>query len=389
MLSRRTARALLHARALTTPVSNPSIYPHTLAQLPRDFDATKYRKWIEFGTLAKPKVSVMSFNLLSQHYVWQKVFGDLDQEYLDWPHYRFPLINETIEQFSSDIMCFQELESLVYHNAWQNKFPLKNYVLFYVRKPNPRYWGNKPPEFMDGVGIFINSDRFEVLDHRNFNFSRYIANNEKRFDITQDVSARVLPRNTVALFLKLRDKITDKIIYVTNTHLYWLPQFNDVKLIQAKLLLNELARMVDDDGEDMGNARIIMCGDYNSTPELLVYKLFANRKLDVQHRAEFEGFDYGHLFDGEPVLTIVKNPFALSPAYGPLLNEDNAENLEFTSFTKDLTEVLDHIWYSSKNFQVCKVLGKVEKAYCERARGFPDKNFPSDHIPLVTEFAYT
>lgn len=379
----------IHAvRSLSTPIPNPSIYPHTLAQLPQNFDATKYRKWIDFNTLTKPKLSIMSFNLLSQHYVWKKVFGYLDQQYLDWPHYRFPLINETIAQFACDIMCFQELECLVYQNFWQKSFPLENYKLFYARKPSPKYWGNKPQEYMDGVGIFINSDRFDVLEHRSFNFGHYISENSSLFDVTPAIAERVVPRNTVALLLKLRDKQTNENIFVTNTHLYWLPKFNDVKFIQTKLLLNELSRMITDDGSTIEEAKVIMCGDYNSTPDLLAYKLLGRPELDVEKSVEFKNLDYGHLFDGEPVLAVVKNPFSLSPAYGPLLDHNNPESLDFTSFTKDLTAVLDHIWFSNKDFQTCKVLGKVEEEYCETARGFPDKQFPSDHIALVSEIAY-
>lgn len=331
----------------------------------------------------------MTFNLLSQHYVWKKVFGDLDQEYLDWPHYRFPLINETITQFKCDIMCFQELESLVYEHHWKTSFPLENYKLLYVRKPNPQYWGSKPSEYMDGVGVFVNSERFDILDHMQINYGHYVSEHPDRFDITDDITSRVIPRNTVGIILKLWDRKVQKVVYVTNTHLYWLPKFNDVKVIQTKILLNELSRFVDKDNQEEDPC-IIMCGDFNSTPNLLVYELLKEGKIKIDNATEFEGFDYGHKLDGELLESkVVRSPFDLTSAYGSLLKDDLAEKLEFTSYSKDLVAVLDHIWFSSANLEVNRVLGKVETKYSAKSAGFPDRQFPSDHIPLVSEISYT
>lgn len=370
------------------PIPSPSIYPHTSVKPPADFDATKYRQWIEFMKSGNPRVLVMSFNLLSQHYVWKQVFGYLDQEYLDWAHYRFPLINETVAQLKCDIMCFQELECLVYNNVWTKNFPIPGYKLIYVKKPNPAYWGNKPSEFMDGVGIFVNINRFDILDHREVNFGHYISENSERFDMTDDLMTRIVPRNTVAVMLRLKDKQTNKIVYVANTHLYWLPKFNDVKVIQTKILLNALNRFIKDNDMDL-DPYVIMCGDLNSTPDLLVYRLLDKGAVNIKTTNEFRGFNYGEQLDGELLVeSTVTSPLHLAPAYGQLLQPNFAGKLDFTSYTKSLTAVLDHIWFSSSRFLVSRVLGKVEKDYSQKARGFPDKYFPSDHIPLVSELVY-
>lgn len=368
---------------------SPTIYPHTRAKPPANFDATKFRQWIDVShdKEKKNEFSVMTFNLLSRHYVWRKVFGDLVQDYLDWPHYRFPLINATIAQFNCDIMCFQELEALVYENQWKHNFPLKDYHLLYVRKPKPKYWGSKPTEFMDGVGVFVNSNRFDLLDHVLINYGLYVSEHPNRFDFTEDVKTRVFPRNTVGLILKLWDKKARNLVYVANTHLYWLPKFNDVKLFQTKILLNELARFTRKDREP--NPCVIICGDFNSTPQLLVYELLKEGEIVIDGTEEFEGLDYGNKFDGELLDShLVRSPFNLTAAYGSLLDKELINKLDFTSYSKDFVAVLDHIWFSSANLQVNRVLGKVEQTYCANSAGFPDSQFPSDHIPLVSEISY-
>lgn len=364
-------------------------------RIPLNYDASKYRSWLHFDEPSinkNQKISVMSFNLLSRHYVWKPVFGYLDQKYLNWPNYRFPLINLIIQQFNCDIMCFQEMEHLVYEKFWSKGFPSPNYHSFYMRKPNPVYWGDRPSENMDGVGIFVNGDKFEVLEHLEINFGEYIMQHHAKFNITKTTVERVIPRNTVALLVKLYDKQNDKIVYVTNTHLYWSPKFNDVKIIQTKLLLNVLREFIDPDC--LHDPCIIMCGDFNSNPSSKVFQLLNTGKIDAAECNEFTIHNYNHKINSELFQNgIIENPFHLSCAYELLLTHlriNPKEKLEFTSFTKSLIDVVDHIWYSKYHFKVTKLLGEVDKSYYANTGvvGFPNGQFPSDHIPLVAELTY-
>lgn len=368
------------------------LYPHAQVQLPPDYDPTRYRPWITLNPNVvdrRRRISVMSYNLLSQHYVWKKVFGYLQQEYLDWPHYRFPLINKTIESLKCDIMCFQELECLVYRDHWKWHFPHAGYKSVYARKLKPGYWGDRPADHMDGVGIFVNSERFDVVDSQVVHFADYIRQHRDKFSVTNDVAQRVLSRNTVAALMKLHDKLNDKTVYVTNTHLYWSPKFNDVKAYQTKLLLSILKDFV---GEP--DPHIIMCGDFNASSHSLVYQLLNTGEVDLDAATEFRPFNYGSVINNEILIdSKMRNPFHLSPAYGALLQESvySGHKLNFTSYTRALTAVLDHIWFTRDNLAVYKVLGEVEARYTlnNTVRGFPNRDFPSDHIPLVSEVSYT
>ncbi|KSA01871.1 uncharacterized protein AC631_02404 [Debaryomyces fabryi] len=364
-------------------------------RIPLNYDASKYRNWHHFEdpeTCKKQKVSVMSFNLLSRHYMWKPVFGYLEQEYLSWSDYRFPLINLIIRQFNCDIMCFQEMEHLIYKKFWSKDFPSSKYRSFYARKLEPVYWGDRPSENIDGVGIFVNGDKFDVLDSQKINFGEYIMQHHTKFNVTRATIERVIPRNTVALLVKLCDKRNGKILYVTNTHLYWSPKFNDVKIIQTKLLLNVLRDFIGKDCLD--DPCIIMCGDFNSNPSSKVFQLLNTGKIDAAKCNEFALYDYNYKANSELFQDrAIKNPFHLACAYELLLLHSHSslkKRLEFTSFTKSLFDVVDHIWYSKNHFKVTKLLGEVEQSYYTETGvvGFPNSQFPSDHIPLVTELAY-
>lgn len=384
---------MVHGSVLTRKALRNYGRLYSRASIPKNHDATKYRDWVHLNKPSSDSndiVSVMSYNILCRHYVWQPVFGYLKQEYLNWSSYRFPLINKIILQLECDIMCFQEMEYLVYDSFWSRDFPTSKYHSFYVKKPKPIYWGDMPDEFMDGVAIFVNSERFDVLDHLHINFGEYIRQHLSRFDITDHTFERVIPRNTVALVVKLYDKLSRRVVYVTNTHLYWSPEFNDVKIIQTKILLNILQEFIDP--KDTKDPCIIMCGDYNSSPTSKVFQLLDSGLINTADCKEFSVYKYGKKLNSEIIHDgIIRNPFRLSCAYETLLHSLGTDKkLQFTSFTKSLEDVVDHIWYTGSHFKITKLLGKVSHTYYsqEDVLGFPDRNFPSDHIPLVTELSY-
>ncbi|CCE82083.1 Piso0_002779 [Millerozyma farinosa CBS 7064] len=359
-------------------------------RIPSDYDATRYRKWIRLDNETEPehKVSVMSYNMLCQHYMWKQVYGTKRQYYLDWPTYRFPLLNKSIKQLQCDIMCFQEMECALYKNFWSRGFPSDKYTSRYVRKSVPGYWGSLPEDYVDGVGIFVNQDRLEILDERRINFGKYITEHAERFSITPDLRERMVVRNTVALLLKLRDKTTNKTIYVTNTHLYWSPRFNDVKVLQTKLLLDSLRDFMAP--EDRKDPCAIVCGDFNCNPNSIVFQLLKTGALRLDACKEFESCSYGPRFNNENISGgLLTSPFQLSWAYEKIKTAP-ADKFFFTTYTRNFTDILDHIWYTNHTLAVSKLLGSVEHAYYDRedVKGFPNREFPSDHIPLVTELKY-
>lgn len=395
IIDKMMKRSILRLYSTGSGGPGSPLYPKSKIPVPPHFDPIKYRQWIRLNPNSIPeekKVSIMSYNLLSQHYLWRLVFGYLKQDYLDWSNYRFPLINKTIEYFQSDIICFQELECSIYEKQWKNGFPLSHYKSIYIKKLNPLYWGNKPSSQMDGVAIFVNSDKFDIIDYQTVNFSEYIQTHRDKFSLTNDLLKRVVPRNTVAIIVQLYDKVNDKNIFVTNTHLYWSPKFNDVKLFQSKLLINLLKEFITNTTKE-SNPHIIMCGDFNSIPESMVFRFLNNEVISLSKYKDFEKFNYGHKLNNEIIINDeIKNPFDLSSAYDILLSNHNysKHKLNFTSYTRNLTAVLDHIWYSSQTFNVVKILSEVDENYTWnfQVKGFPNEQFPSDHIPLIAEVAY-
>ncbi|KAI5968666.1 hypothetical protein CANMA_002102 [Candida margitis] len=323
----------------------------------------------------------MTYNLLSRHYIWKGVYDKVDKKHLDWENYRFPLINKTIKQFGSDIMCFQEMEYYIYKTFWCKQFPTNKYQSFYIQKHCPSNINIFSNDKLDGVGIFVNTERFDVLDELKINFGKEIVNHRSKYKLTTDWIQRVIARNTVALILKLYDKQTGRIYYISNTHLYWSPKYNDVKVLQTKILLNKLQHF-----KTENNASIILLGDLNSNFDSNVINLLNGESIDTISSPEFKYRRYGinnPLIDKNGIIT---NPFKLHNVYQQL---PSSNNLSFTSFVTRFSDVLDHVFVSD-DILVEKLLGEVDPAYCNRrdVDGFPNSQFPSDHIPLVVEISH-
>jgi hypothetical protein len=69
---------------------------------------------------------------------------------------------------------------------------------------------------------------------------------------------------------------------VANTHIYWDPEFEDVKLWQTWVLCQELEKLVSD-----RQLPILLCGDFNSMPDSAVYDLLCADRYDPYSRPNF------------------------------------------------------------------------------------------------------
>lgn len=364
----------------------------------------QHRKWVEMPveSVGPSRFTVSTYNLLSQHYIWPKVFDYVPKKYIDW-NYRHKLIDQNISQLNADIMCFQEMEHDIYERHWCNNnhdnllSPLADYVSVFARKPPPAYW-NKKDQFMDGVGVFVKRSKFEILGSKMVNFAQEAEKDKENYLHTPDFIERVLKRNTVGVILALRHRSTGKLLFITNTHLYWSPKFEDVKLIQTVILMNTLMNYIKQFHSSSGlpytadDAPVIMCGDFNSSTDSLVYKFLTNGEIDLSENDFFKKYSYKLTLqdlenkkassEEKHKLTL---PFHLKSAHRNLYRHGK---FPFTTFTKRFKGVIDFVYYNDNVLQLDRDLGQVDPRYVAKHKGFPNKDFPSDHIPMCSEFEF-
>ena len=211
------------------------------------------------------------------------------------------------------------------------------------------------------------------------------------FKKTDDMFNRVLQRDDIAVLCLLENKATGTRFVVANVHIFWDPQFRDVKLVQVALLIEEMEKAADrfarypprlppasspDDSippprpppvySDGTKIPIILCGDFNSGPDSGVYEFLANGTVPANH-VDFMSHLYGnYTTEG------LKHRLGFKSSYSGI------GELPMTNYTPSFQGVIDYIWYSSNNLTVTSLLGEVDKSYLSKVVGFPNAHFPSE-----------
>lgn len=209
------------------------------------------------------------------------------------------------------------------------------------------------------------------------------------FKKTDDMFNRVLLRDDIAVVTLFENRTTGTRVIVATMHIFWDPQYCDVKLIQVALLMDEIEKIAAQfakypprppqptDPNDPNPAKppphysdgtkipIIVCGDFNSVPESGVYEFLANGSVPPDH-PDFLSHTYGkYTTDG------MRHRFGLKSAYA-------GSELSFTNYTPSFRGEIDYIWYSTNNMTLTGLLGEIDKDYLSKVVGFPNAHFPSE-----------
>ncbi|CAH9095140.1 unnamed protein product [Cuscuta europaea] len=147
-------------------------------------------------------------------------------------------------------------------------------------------------------------------------------------------------------------------IIVANTHIYWDPEWVDVKLAQAEYLLSRLAQFKSRVSEQLGVIpSIIVAGDFNSVPGDQVYQYLVS-----------------------DMTTSLLGPLCSVYAY-------TKGEPHFTNCTPGFTGTLDYILFSpSGDVKPVGCLELPEPESCDVQGGLPNYYHPSDHLPIGAEF---
>jgi len=288
---------------------------------------------------------VMTYNILAE------VYADMDgipKEALSWKYRLNNLITE-INYYQPDILCLQEVDHFD-----DIKAKLEGY-LGYFKKRN----GWHP----DGSSIFFNAKRFKLLEEMTIELNDIVTNTFLKENF-KDLSR--FHRDNIGIFLLLEDILTSKRICIGTTHLYWNPEFNDVKLMQAQEVVDSIFKFAKKNEAN----NVILTGDFNSEPDGGVYQYITTGSLSDKHplRKLLPTFNF-------------TTSNTMASAYSSL-KEPN------TNFTSDYVGCLDYIWYTKESIELISILDDMEK-YPEAfkpVRIFPNMKQPSDHICLFANF---
>jgi CCR4-NOT transcription complex subunit 6 len=321
------------------------------------------------------------------------------------------MILDELNGRDADILTLQEVDIENYNEFFAPNLA-QEYKGVFQAKGRARTMSEKEAKIVDGCATFYKHSKYLLLQKHIINYS-HEAINRPDMKGEHDVYNRVMPRDHIALVLFLENRQTGSRLVVVNTHLTWEVWFSDVKIIQVAILMEQLGKKAEEyakwpptkdkdkevyryanedsvegvDGavkpepvpslsyESGTQIPILVCGDFNSTHDSGVYDLITQGSLSSGH-SELGSQKYGDFTRNG-----MTHPFNLQSSYSKI------GELPFTNWTPDFRQVIDYIWYSTNTLQVAGLLGQVDPTYMSRVPGFPNYQFPSDHLLLMAEYS--
>lgn len=336
------------------------------------------------------RFSLVSYNILAQVYVKSSLFPHSPSSSLKWK-LRSNTILEVLKDLGADFFCLQEVDE--FESFYKGNMQDLGYSSIYMKRSGQK---------RDGCGLFYKHDCAELLleekieyndlvksipDGNSSNDDDHTYNQTVHADKQKDVAPKNgsksnkedrgdpndphvrLKRDCVGIMAAFKFKDPSRqIIIVANTHLYWDPEWADVKLAQAKYLLSRLEKfktLVSDRYECI--PEVIVAGDFNSTPGDTVYQ---------------------YLVSGNPSSNLMLNCLEESPPI-PLCSVYASTRGEppFTNYTPGFTGTLDYILYSpSDHIKPISFLELPDSDAADIVGGLPNLSYPSDHLPIGAEF---
>ncbi|XP_020247689.1 carbon catabolite repressor protein 4 homolog 4-like isoform X2 [Asparagus officinalis] len=322
---------------------------------------------------------VVSYNILAQVYVKSSYFPHSPSSSLKWKA-RSQAVLTDLKNLNADFLCIQELDE--YDTFYKSNMESHGYSCIYVQRDGQK---------RDGCGIFYKSRSAELVLHEEIHYNDLVtsvdydtSSVETEDNDTKDQTSKATPEvkatnnsdhgdpNDPRVRLK-RDCVgvlaafklsnpSQHLVVVASTHIYWDPEWIDVKLAQVKYLLLRLTQFKElVSNKYCCTPSVIVTGDFNSTPGDEVYRYL----VSANAAAESSG-----------------SPYKLCSLYGT-----NGGEPPFTNVTPGFTGTLDYIFLSSRGY--LKPVSLLELPGPESADivdGLPNLHHPSDHLPIGGDF---
>ncbi|KAK3909043.1 2',5'-phosphodiesterase 12 [Frankliniella fusca] len=320
---------------------------------------------------------VMTYNILAGMYsdtdiAKTELFAHCPPYALDID-YRKQLLMKEILGYNADIICLQEVDESVYDADLLPILSLQGYSGVFNRKGGVR----------EGLACFLYTKRFRMVKTDTSLLSAELSERSCYSSIWNTV------KNNGPLLERLKDKPTtaqatvvqslerpEKWLVIGNTHLYFHPDADHVRLLQGGqtiLFLEEVVSKIKED-HPAAEVSVIFCGDFNSTPDCGVFRLlttgFAPDTLEDWKSNENEKISGLSL----------RQPFKLDSACG---------TPPFTNYTVGFSGCLDYIYYQTDSLQVKEVYPLYTDEEIKKYTALPNIVFPSDHIALISDIQWS
>jgi len=334
-----------------------------------------------------PRFRVATYNVLAEIYATGQQYPYCDFWAMSWD-FRFQNILREIMDASPEVLCLQEIQADHYENHIYAALSDAGYEGVFKQKTRQSMGlAGK----VDGCALFWRRSKFHLVESYSIEFNelaqrqcQQVLGINPRSDEGVAFLNRLSKDNVAQLvvleFIQPQSRTSRDItqVCVANTHLYSNKDFPDVKLWQTWQLLQELESFVMSRGT---NLPLVICGDFNSTPDTAVYDLLARQSVHPGHPDVNVTTD-----DNVPAILpdamSISHSFQLGSAYQAVLGDEPW----VTNFTLNFKGVLDYIWYSAQNLRPLSAAPIPDEAQLTKhGEALPSTEYSSDHIMLISD----
>ncbi|GMT24929.1 hypothetical protein PFISCL1PPCAC_16226 [Pristionchus fissidentatus] len=347
--------------------------------------------------------TVLCYNVLCDKYATQNLYSYCPSWALNWEYRKQSIIKE-IRNYEADIITLQEVETEQYKMLFKPEMAALGYSSIFQAKSRAKTMNEEDRKYVDGCAIFWKNDKFELSKEQLIEFSRVVIN---KCNANENMLNRVMPRDNIGLcaVLKIKDAVynnrtvmrtpmppQDNVVgsplIVCTAHIHWDPEFCDVKLVQSMMLAHELWRLVEEVSESHRiqphQCPVLVCGDLNSLPDSGVFEFLSKSGISRSH-PDLKGFKedavlerFSHTHDGSNYTHALRLDSAVEGSVVP-----------FTNFTLDFKGMIDYIFSTPQSLARLGVLGPFDMEWVRNHKiiGFPHPHVPSDHIPIMAQYA--
>ncbi|XP_064485164.1 2',5'-phosphodiesterase 12-like [Ornithodoros turicata] len=286
--------------------------------------------------------------------------------------YRKLLLVKEILGYRGDVICLQEVDRKVYQYDLEPLFNASGLNGFYTEKG-----GN----LAEGMACFYRASKFRCLEKESIILSKTLAEVTYLSDILYSINQNTQLRDRMlnlptALQVVLLECVENKnrFLLVANTHLYFHPDSDHIRLLQAYCCIRTIQWLCTEYTEKYGvSPAVVFAGDFNSCPEFGVYKL-----MTTGHVSESSPDWQSNVVEAVSGLEAVQT-IPLKSACG---------TPEYTNYTTGFQGCLDYIFFEDQKLAVDEVvpMPSHEEITCHQA--LPSIVFPSDHIAQIASLKW-
>ncbi|XP_071823238.1 2',5'-phosphodiesterase 12-like [Apostichopus japonicus] len=321
---------------------------------------------------------VVCYNLLADLYA----NSDFSRDFL-FPHcpaeflvgdYRQQLLLKEISGYNGDIICLQEVDKTYFERSLSPALSSIGLEGTFCSKSGGT---------SEGEALFFRRDRYELLGQHDIVLGDRLKEDPDNADLLNSLSRsqsfleNILSRTTIAQVAMLHDKWNPgKKLIVANTHLYFRPNANHVRMVQTLLILHHIQQLIKiyQHKDSGGTVSVLFLGDLNSSPKSGAYQLISSGHVPANSVHWYTGGK--EEFCGGIQLSHQLKLKSVCP------------DIPYTNYVPAFMETIDHVTYSHDTIGVERVVPMPSHEEVTRLSALPNEVFPSDHLPLVCDLKW-